>query len=241
MHRNIVITGASGGIGRAIVRRFAENGDRIVAVAHRHPERLNELCAMYPGRITVVTADLTDRSEIKRLAKAAEETLDGVDILINNAGIARQQLFVDMTDEEWDRLWAADVSAPVLLTRALLPGMLSRGSGQILNVSSMWGERGASCEVAYSAAKAAVIGFTKALAKEVGLMGVRVNCVAPGVIDTEMCAHLSEETKADLAEQTALGRLGSPEDIAGALFLLTEPGASFVTGAVLDVDGGFVG
>ncbi len=241
MNHYVILTGASGGIGKEIARRFLEDGDTVVAVCHRHADTLIPLSERFGKRLIVRSADLADREDLRALIGCCIKELPQVDLLINNAGIALQQLFVDMTDEEWDRIWQINVTAPVFLSRAVLPGMLSRGSGQIINISSVWGERGASCEVAYSAAKAALLGFTKALAKEVGLMGVRVNAVSPGVIDTEMISGFSPETRAELAAQTALGRLGTGADIAGAVWLLTRPEAGYITGTVLSADGGFIG
>lgn len=241
MDRTIVITGASRGIGLATAEAFLAAGDRVLALYHRHPEPVEALIARYPGRAFGYGCDLAKRESIAPLAAHCHSLFPQVDILVNNAGIARQQLFVDMTAEEWDGLWQLHVTAPILLTQALLPAMLSRGQGQIINVSSIWGREGASCEVAYSCVKAAVIGFTQALAKEVGLMGVRVNAVAPGVIDTDMCAHLTADDRRTLAEQTALGRLGTAQDVAGAIVMLASPQAAYITGAVLPVDGCFMG
>lgn len=241
MDRTIVITGASRGIGLATAEAFLAAGDQVLALYHRHSSCVEALAARYPGRAFCYGCNLSKRESIAPLAAYCRNLFPHVDILINNAGIARQQLFVDMTAEDWDEIWQLHVTAPILLTQALLPGMLRRGQGQIINISSIWGREGASCEVAYSAAKAAVIGFTQALAKEVGLMGIRVNAVAPGVIDTDMCAHLTADDRQALAEQTALGRLGTAQDVAGAIVMLASPQAAYITGAVLPVDGCFMG
>ena len=163
-----------------------------------------------------------------------------VDALVLNAGGSYTGLLCDMTDEQWHQVMDVYVSGMFYLCRALVPGMISRQEGAIVTVSSMWGRVGASCEVAYSASKAAIIGFTKALAKELGPSGVRVNCVAPGVIDTAMMDEHSEETKAILAEETPLGRLGTPKDVGKACAFLLSDDAAFITGQVLGVDGGYL-
>lgn len=241
MNRNIVITGASRGIGLAAAEAFLREGDRVLAHYFRHGEPIEALKARYPGQVFGVCADLADKDAHQVIAAEAQRVFSHVDVLVNNAGIARQELFLDMTPQGLAEMWQINVAAPMLLTQSLLPGMLERRAGCVINVSSIWGREGASCEVAYSAAKAALIGFTQALSKEVGLMGVRVNAVAPGVIETDMCAHLTDEDRRELAEQTALGRLGSAADAAGAILLLASPHAAYITGTVLPVDGGFMG
>lgn len=241
MNRNIVITGASRGIGLAAAEAFLKEGDRVLAHYFRHNEPIEELKKRWPGQVFGVCADLAGSDAHRVIAAEALRLFPHVDVLVNNAGIARQELFLDMTAEGLAELWQINVTAPMLLTQALLPSMLERRSGCIINVSSIWGREGASCEVAYSAAKAAIIGFTQALSKEVGLMGIRVNAVAPGVIETDMCAHLSEDDRRSLAEQTSLGRLGSAADAAGSILLLASPHAAYITGVTLPVDGGFMG
>jgi len=174
------------------------------------------------------------------MCQAVEERLGTVDLLVNNAGIAQQKMFCDITPEEWDRMFAVTVTGAFHCCQRVLPGMLRRGGGQIINVASMWGQTGASCEVHYSAAKAALIGMTRALAKELGPSGITVNCIAPGVIDTDMCAGLDASTRAGLAEETPLGRLGTPLDVARAILFLAGEGGDFFTGQVLSPNGGFV-
>ena len=170
----------------------------------------------------------------------AETALSGVDILVNNAGIAASGLLQDLSQKEWDRLVAVDLTSVYVCCRLLIPEMVRQGYGRIVNISSIWGMVGASCEVAYSAVKAGVIGFSKALAKELGPSGITVNCVAPGVIDTDMMNGYDKETKRTLAEDTPLGRLGTPRDIAAAVLFLSGDGGSFITGQVLSPNGGFV-
>jgi len=237
----VLITGATGGIGRAIARRLCRDGF-FVALNYVHAERaavalrdeLNAGCRL--PRAAAFRADVSDRAQAEAMFRAAGD----IDVLVNNAGIAQQKLFTDLTEEDWQRMIAVDVTGVFHCCRLALPHMIREKRGVIINISSMWGQVGASCEVAYSAAKAAVIGLTKALAKEVGPSGIRVNCVAPGVIDTPMNAAFGPEVLRGLAEDTPLGRLGRPEDIAAAVSFLASPEAGFLTGQVLGVNGGFV-
>ena len=163
-----------------------------------------------------------------------------IDVLVNNAGIAHIGLITDMTEAQWDRLFAVNLKGAFALTQAVLPGMISRRQGAIINIASMWGEVGASCEAAYSASKAALIGFTKALSKEVGPSGVRVNCVSPGVIATDMNAELDADALGALREETPLQRIGTAEDVAKTVLFLSGEGAAFITGQVVGVSGGLV-
>lgn len=185
--------------------------------------------------------DVADPAAVEAMAAAAEKRFGHIDALVNNAGIAQQKLFTDLTAADWDRMLSVNAGGVFHTCRCVLPGMLRRHSGRIVNISSIWGISGASCEVHYSASKAAVIGFTRALAQEVGPSGVTVNCVAPGVIDTEMNANLSPETLAALCGETPLCRIGSPEEVADAVVFLCGGKARFITGQVLKVDGGFLG
>ena len=168
------------------------------------------------------------------------DTFGQPDVLINNAGVSSQQLFTDVTEEEYDRIMDTNLKGPFLCTKEVLPGMIYRKSGCIINISSMWGQVGGSCETIYSASKAGLIGLTKALAKEEGPSGIRVNCIAPGVIDTKMNAMHSEETMQALKEETPLERIGTPQDIANAALFLASDQASFITGQVLGVNGGMI-
>ena len=160
-------------------------------------------------------------------------------MLINNAGIAQQKLFTDVSESEWDQVFDVNVKGTVFCSQAALRDMIRRKDGKIINLSSVWGQKGASCEVCYSASKAAIIGLTKALAKEVGLSGVTVNCVAPGVIDTEMNGHLDEETMSALKEETPLARIGTVEEVAQLLYFLASDQSNFITGQVVGINGGF--
>jgi 3-oxoacyl-[acyl-carrier protein] reductase len=174
------------------------------------------------------------------MVETAKELYGAIDVLINNAAIAQQKLFTDITEEEWDSIFAVNVKGVYNCCKAVVPHMVSQKDGVILNISSVWGMVGASCEVHYSATKAAVIGFSKALAKELGLSGIRVNCIAPGVIDTDMNAGLSPDTLAQLKGETPLARIGTSKDIAALALFLASSEASFITGQVISSNGGFV-
>ncbi len=241
--KTVLITGASRGIGAAAARLFAENG-YTVAVNYRADrdgaESLVQEIITAGGDAFAVCADVADECAVNDMIATVLSRCGRVDVLIHNAGIAKQGLLTDTTTEEWHRMMGVHLDGAYYCARALVPQMVQRQSGCILTVSSIWGEVGASCEVAYSAAKAGLVGFTKALAKELGPSGITVNCVSPGVIDTTMCASLDDETRRALAEETPLGRLGTPEDIAETLFFLASDRASFITGQVVGVNGGFV-
>ena len=230
--KHVLITGGSRGIGAACVRAFCDNNCEVSFFYLRSDEAARQLTLETGSR--AVKCDVADGAAVQ----AAVEHLPPVDILINNAGISRVGLIQDLVEADWDRLFAVNVKGVYHTAKAVLPGMLAKQAGVILNVSSMWGQVGASCEAAYSATKGAVIALTKALAKELAPSGIRVNAVCPGLIDTEMNAHLSPADRAALTEETPLGRIGRPEDVADALVYLA--GADFVTGQILGVNGGFV-
>lgn len=241
--KTVLITGASRGIGRAAAELFAERGYRVLLNYRRSKAAAEELERELAARgadVMAYGADVADRAQVEAMADACERRFGGVDVLVCNAGIARQGLFTDLTPEEWREMMGIHVDGAFHCCQAVLPGMIRKKEGSILLVSSIWGMTGASCEVAYSTAKAALIGMTKALAKEVGPSGIRVNCVAPGVVDTAMNAALDGETLASLREETPLGRLGTPLEIAQAIVFLASPEASFITGQVLSPNGGFV-
>ncbi len=241
--KTVLITGASRGIGRAAAELFAERGYRVLLNYRRSKAAAEELERELAARgadVMAYGADVADRAQVEAMADACERRFGGVDVLVCNAGIARQGLFTDLTPEEWREMMGIHVDGAFHCCQAVLPGMIRKKEGSILLVSSIWGMTGASCEVAYSTAKAALIGMTKALAKEVGPSGIRVNCVAPGVVDTAMNAALDGETLASLREETPLGRLGTPREIAQAIVFLASPEASFITGQVLSPNGGFV-
>ena len=228
----VLVTGGSRGIGAAAVEAFCSRGDRVYFLyekEHAHARNVEKRTGS-----TGIICDVADGAAVRAAAKA----IGAVDILVCNAGICYTGLMQDMPEENWDRQFDVNVKGIYHCVNAFLPGFLAKQAGSIVTVSSMWGQVGASCEVGYSATKGAVIAMTKALAQELGPSGIRVNCVAPGVVLTDMCANVAPETMRELASQAALGRNGSPEDIAKAILYLAD--APFVTGQVLGVNGGLV-
>ena len=236
--KTALVTGGSRGIGAAVARRLAADGYR-VAVNYHFARAQAESLAEELGGIAV-QADVSDSAQVQKMVDTVLEKFCQLDILVCNAGVAWQGLLQDMRDEEWRKVLGTDLDGVFFCCRAVLPHMIGQKSGKIVTMSSMWGQVGASCEAAYSAAKAGVIGLTRALAKEVGPSGISLNCVAPGVIDTEMNQKLGPEALAELAEETPLGRLGTAADIAGCVSFLCSPAADFVTGQVLSANGGLV-
>lgn len=227
-----LITGGSRGIGAAAVRAFCKAGYETFFFYKKNAAAAEAVAAETGAK--AILCDVADAAAVK----SAVAALPRIDVLVNNAAISHVGTVRDISEEGWDRLFAVNVKGVYHCVNAVLPGMLETQSGCILNVASMWGEVGASCEVCYSAAKGAVIAMTKALAKELAPSGIRVNAVSPGVIDTDMNAHLTEADLAALADETPLGCIGKPEDIADALLYLAS--AEFVTGQILSVNGGFV-
>lgn len=228
----VVITGGSRGIGAAAVKLFAELGHQVYFLYEKEHEAAKSV-AEATGAISIC-CDVADGSAVN----AAFAQIPHVDILICNAGIVHVGLMSQMTESQWDRIFDVNVKGMYHCVNAAMPSFLKTHQGCIITVSSMWGQVGASCEAAYSATKGAVIALTKALAQELGPSGIRVNCVAPGVIRTDMCADIDPEIMAQLRDQTPVGRLGTPEDVAKAMVYLSE--AEFVTGQVLPVNGGFI-
>ena len=238
-----LVTGASRGIGRAIALRLANDGYTVAVHCIKSAEQADAVCAEIRasgGQAQSYLCDISDGKAVNDMVSRIRAELGEITVLVNNAGIAQQKLFTDIIPEEWRRMMAVHVDGTYHTCYAILPEMIHNHSGVIVNVSSMWGQTGASCEVHYSTAKAAVIGFSKALAKEVGPSGIRVNCVAPGVIQTDMLADFDEETLSTLAEETPLCRLGTPEDVAAAVSFLVSDQAGFITGQVLAPNGGMV-
>ena len=229
---NVVITGGSRGIGAAAVERFAARGDRVYFLYEKNHAAAQSVCEKTGA--TAICCDVADKAAVE----AAFRQIGDVDILICNAGICHTGLMSMMEESQWDRLFAVNVKGIYNCVNAAMPAFLRKHSGSIVTVSSMWGQVGASCEAAYSATKGAVIALTKALAKELGPSGIRVNCVAPGVILTDMCKDVDPAFLDEMAEENPVGRNGTPMDVANAMIYLAD--AEFITGQVLPVNGGYV-
>lgn len=230
--RNVVITGGSRGIGAAAVRLFASRGDRVTFLYEKNHEAARAVEAETGAR--GICCDVADTAAVRDALLSAGE----IDVLVCNAGICHYGLMSMTPEDVWDRIFSVNVKGIYNAVNAAMPAFLKKHAGCIITVSSMWGQVGASCEAAYSASKGAVIALTKALAKELGPSGIRVNCVAPGVILTDMCASVDADVLAEMAEETPVGRNGSPEDVANAFLYLAD--ADFVTGQVLGVSGGYI-
>ena len=242
MNKTAVITGASRGIGKATAIEFARNGYNVLANYNNSEKEAMELEKMLTEEgcsIKIFKADVSKSFEADAMIEYCLKEFGGLDVLVNNAGISQDKLFTDITDDDWERMMSVNVTSVFNCSRKALKHMIWEKSGSIINITSMWGETGGSCEVHYSASKAAIIGMTKALAKEVGPSNIRVNAVSPGVIMTDMCAYYGEETLNELKEETPLMKLGKPEDIAETVYFLAEKG-NFITGQVVGVNGGMV-
>ena len=229
---NVIITGGSRGIGAAAVKLFAARGDRVYFLYEKDHDAARKV-AENTGA-TAICCDVADTAAVK----AAFRQISDVDVLICNAGIVHYGLMSMMAEADWDRIFAVNVKGIYNCVNAAMPAFLRKHAGSVITVSSMWGQVGASCEAAYSATKGAVISLTKALAKELGPSGIRVNCVAPGVIQTDMCANVAPEILEEMAQENCVGRNGTPEDVAKAMAYLAD--AEFITGHVLSVNGGYV-
>ena len=245
MEQNVLITGGSRGIGAAAVLAFAKAGYNVAFTWHSSEAAAHAVvqaasCAAPSRRVVAIQADAGNAAQVKTAVSKAEYELGSLQVLVCNAGIAQQKLFTDTTDEDWRRLMAVDLDGAFYASRAVLPGMIHQKYGRILLVSSMWGQTGGSCEVAYSAAKAGLIGLGKALAKEEGPSGITVNVIAPGVINTDMMAGFTDEDRAALAEETPVERLGEPDEIARTMVFLADEASGYITGQVLGVNGGLV-
>ncbi len=238
-----VVTGASRGIGAATAVALAEAGFA-VAVLYRTNRVLAETCVQKirenGGTAHAYAVDVTDSAAVKIVTAQIEKDLGAVSVLVNNAGISEQKLFTDITDSDWEQMLAVHLNGAFYMTRALVPAMVHRKYGRIINIASMWGETGGSFEVHYSAAKAGLIGLTKALAKELAPSGITVNAVSPGAVETDMMRALGEEVCKSVAEETPVGRLAHPQEIADAICFLASEKAAYITGQVLSVNGGAV-
>lgn len=243
MKKTAVITGSSRGIGAATALKFAELGYNVVINYHNSSEKainlMNDI-RKKGGTAIALKADVSNYDEALYLIKKSAEEFGKIDVLVNNAGIGEQKLFTDITPYEWDKMLKINTYSVFNCCSAAVPRMVTAKSGKIVNVSSMWGIVGASCEVHYSASKAAVIGFTKAIAKELGPSGIQVNCVAPGVIDTDMNSNLTKQDKLNLIDQTPVMRLGTANEIASCIAFLCSDDAKFIAGQVISPNGGFL-
>ena len=242
--KTVLVTGASRGIGRSIALTFAKHGYHVFLNCSRSVAELeevkHEIETIPNGSCDIFIGDIGNSQFVSEMFEAIHQKCSSLDVLVNNAGIAHIGLLTDMADEEWNRLLQTNLSSVFYCSRAAVPNMVSKKSGKIINISSMWGSSGSSCEVAYSASKAGVDGFTKALAKELAPSGVTVNAIAPGVIDTDMLASFTKEDINVLCEQTPLGRIGKGIDVAKAALFLAGEGGDFITGQIINVNGGFV-
>lgn len=242
MKHTVLVTGSSRGIGAGIARAFAREGHRVVIHYNRNGTAARALLDELKGEgcsVALAQGDVSDPEQARIIALEAKAAFGFVDVLVNNAGIALPaQLVTDINAEDLRRVFGVNLDGMFFVTNAVLPEMVSRRRGSVVNISSMWGVTGGSCEVAYSASKAAVIGYTKALAKELAPSGIRVNCVAPGFVLTDMNDALDAQSVAAICEETPLLRAGTPEDVAEAVLFLACESASFITGQTLCVDGG---
>ena len=241
MSNTVIITGASGGIGSATAILFAEKGWNVVMNYYRSAEATKILASSLSSRgysVMPCFADVTDRSQVERMVYEAERRYGRVDALVNNAGIAQQMLFTDITDSDFDKMISVNLKGPFLCSQAVLPGMIHQKSGKIVNISSVWGVLGASCEVHYSVSKAGVRGLTKALAKEVAPSGIQVNCIAPGLIETPINNNLTADELSDFVNEIPLGRMGEAREVAELIYFLCSDSSDYITGQVISQDGG---
>ena len=235
--KNVLITGGSRGIGKACVYEFSNNGYRVFLNYNKSIDEAEKI--KNETGVVTVKADVSDSKQVNDMAEFIHTNYGKIDVIVNNAGISQQKLFTDITENDWDRMFDVNMKSMYLVTKAFVDDMIYKQSGKIINISSMWGVTGGSCEVHYSAAKAAVIGFTKALAKELAPSGIQVNAVACGAIDTEMNGHLSDDDKASLAEEIPAGRFGSPQEVAKLVKSLSGMN-SYLTGQIITLDGGWI-
>ncbi|MBQ3219219.1 MAG: SDR family oxidoreductase [Clostridia bacterium] len=234
------ISGASGEIGYATVEKFIENGYFVIGQYRFDKKSIDELTAKYPENFFGIKCDLQKIDEVNGMLNSIGNSFKHIDVVVNNAGTALYKLITETTESEWDTLFNVNMKSAYLITNHALKSMINNGKGKIVNVSSIWGQAGGSMEVAYSASKAALIGYTKALAKELAPSNINVNCVCPGVIDTKMNARLTDSDKKEIMSSTPLGRLGAAEEVAELIWFLSSDKSDFITGQIITVDGGFI-
>lgn len=237
--KTVLVTGGSRGIGKSIVQKFAENGYNVILNYSKSEEAAYRLSEKY-NNVKIFKADVSNKKQVQEMVDYATNEFKKIDILINNAGISSTGLLQDLSEEELTRIFSVNVNGTFFCTQAVLPQMIARHEGKIINISSVWGLVGASNEVAYSASKAAIIGFTKALAKEVGPSNIRVNCIAPGIVMTDMVSDYTVEEFDDIRSQIPLERIGSTEDISNLAYFLAGDEADYITGQVISPNGGWV-
>lgn len=241
--KTVLITGSSKGIGRETAKLFSFEGYNVLINYNKSEKEAVSLCQYLRdkgGRVEVYRADVSKREEVDKMMEYCISKLGSIDVLVNNAGIAQTKLFTDITQEDWRNMVDINLSGMFNCTQSVVKNMINQKRGKIINISSIWGITGASCEVHYSAAKAGVIGFTKALAKELGPSNIQVNCVAPGVVKTEMLSEYSEQDIKEIVKEIPMNRIGVPGDIAGLIVFLASESANYITGQIISPNGGFV-
>jgi len=241
--KNVLVTGATGDIGLAIAEQFCKSGYNVALHTNSKPDKAKELSdkfsEMYGVKTAYVVADLIKETEAERMFEVLSHTFGKVDILVNNAGVSSVMMLCDTSEKEWDRVHDINLKSAFLCSKKASEQMVHNKWGRIINISSVWGQVGASCEVAYSSSKAALIGFTKALAKELAPSGITVNCVCPGIIDTKMNSHLSDEELREICDEIPVGRMGKPNEVAHAVCFLASEDAAYITAETLSVNGGW--
>ena len=242
--KNVLVTGATGGIGKAIAEIFCKNGYNVALHTHSRKDTAKQLAEDFENKYGVktyaVSADVSKADEVEEMFCELDKNFGSIEILVNNAGVSLVSMLCDTTEEDWDRVMGINLKGAFLCSKIACKNMVHNKWGRIINISSVWGVCGASCEVAYSASKSGLVGFTKALAKELAPSGITVNAVSPGLIDTEMNAHLSEQDIKDLCLEIPMGRMGKPDEIAQTVLFLAGEGASYVTAQNITVDGGWI-